>query len=631
MMINVIVLLIILLLSLPLVTLQLRLIYHQRYNHQLNALNNDNNDNNDNLLPALDDICQQCIENSKMKFRQGLSKAFTTATTSNTGNQIMNEEDKLPIMNILNNTILSPNSNLAKYVMNSSQPLIMNVSPKSFLYTITLFHVPNFQQLPKRRNIAGTILLYKALYGKGVLISSLKARVIQQDELQGGWKSYKEFCNNDVSIDKGTLLTRIGGPTRSCEWKSTSMDLVDQSSPPLGYLEIAIFTDTHPPTDENNWDVKNDAEPRVESDESNIIHLEPSREELDSLLTYHDARQAKLLSKPALTNSSIVISEKEKQYGSVKEKLSLKIGGLSEQLDDVLRRLLASRRLPPETLQSLGLSHVRGLLLHGKPGTGKTLIAREIAKALNAREPKIVNGPEILDKFVGEAEKNIRELFRDADEEWDRLGYKSELHIIILDELDAIAKRRGLMTGDNSGVRDSVVNQLLTKIDGVRERNNCLVIGMTNRVDLIDPALIRPGRLEVIIEIPEPDRAGREEILLIMMKSMVLGNYITISEAKSYARKISIMTSSWTGADLSGLMRSAASFAIDRYHNQQDEIHVRWSDIEAALKDMRTVKRLSIRKILYEKFKYYLEGKLKNGKPIRQLEDILNDGIDSHD
>ena len=125
MMTNFIVLLIILLLSLPLVTLQLRLIYHQRYNHQLNALNNDNNDN---LLPALDDICQRCIENSKMKFRQGLSKAFTT-TTSNTGNQIMDEEDKLPIINILNNTILSPDSNLAKNIMNSSEPLIINVSP----------------------------------------------------------------------------------------------------------------------------------------------------------------------------------------------------------------------------------------------------------------------------------------------------------------------------------------------------------------------------------------------------------------------------------------------------------------------------------------------------------------------
>ena len=127
---------------------------------------------------------------------------------------------------------------------------------------------------------------------------------------------------------------------------------------------------------------------------------------------------------------------------------------------------------------------------------------------MNSREPKIVNGPEILgiiniiiniiiiitiiiiivviivDKFVGEAEKNIRELFREADEEWDRLNFHSELHVIVFDEIDAIAKKRGFM-GDSSGVRDSVVNQLLTKIDGVKERSNVLIIGLTNRLDLL--------------------------------------------------------------------------------------------------------------------------------------------------
>lgn len=82
---------------------------------------------------------------------------------------------------------------------------------------------------------------------------------------------------------------------------------------------------------------------------------------------------------------------------------------------------------------------------------GKTLIAREIAKLLNARTPKVVNGPEILDKYIGEAERNIRELFRDADEEWDRLGYRSDLHVIVLDEFDSIAKRRGVLAGDGSG------------------------------------------------------------------------------------------------------------------------------------------------------------------------------------
>ena len=115
---------------------------------------------------------------------------------------------------------------------------------------------------------------------------------------------------------------------------------------------------------------------------------------------------------------------------------------------------------------------------------------------LNATEPKIVNGPEILDKYVGEAEKNIRNLFIDAEADEARLGSNSPLHIIIFDEIDAICKKRGSVAG-SSGVNDTVVNQLLSKIDGVDTLNNILVIGMTNRPDMIDEALTRPGRLEV--------------------------------------------------------------------------------------------------------------------------------------
>ena len=122
---------------------------------------------------------------------------------------------------------------------------------------------------------------------------------------------------------------------------------------------------------------------------------------------------------------------------------------------------------------------------------------RQIGKMLNATEPKIVNGPEILDKYVGEAEKNIRNLFIDAEADEARLGANSPLHIIIFDEIDAICKKRGSVAG-SSGVNDTVVNQLLSKIDGVDTLNNILVIGMTNWPDMIDEALTRPGRLEVI-------------------------------------------------------------------------------------------------------------------------------------
>ena len=142
---------------------------------------------------------------------------------------------------------------------------------------------------------------------------------------------------------------------------------------------------------------------------------------------------------------------------------------------------------------------------------GKTLIAREIARVLRSRPPKIVSGPEILDKWVGEAERNVRALFYEAEREWDERGHKSGLHVIIFDEMDALTRTRGSLNGDSSGVRDSVVNQLLAKLDGVKEMDNMLVIGLTNRRDLIDPALLRPGRLEVVGK-PEREKERKREI-----------------------------------------------------------------------------------------------------------------------
>ncbi|KAK6283789.1 hypothetical protein POUND7_002741 [Theobroma cacao] len=169
---------------------------------------------------------------------------------------------------------------------------------------------------------------------------------------------------------------------------------------------------------------------------------------------------------------------------------SLGIGGLSAEFADIFRRAFASRVFPPHVTNKLGIKHVKGMLLYGPPGTGKTLMARQIGKMLNGKEPKIVNGPEVLSKFVGETEKNVRDLFADAENDQRTCGDDSDLHVIIFDEIDAICKSRG-STRDGTGVHDSIVNQLLTKIDGVESLNNVLLIGMTNRKDLLDEALLR--------------------------------------------------------------------------------------------------------------------------------------------
>ena len=147
------------------------------------------------------------------------------------------------------------------------------------------------------------------------------------------------------------------------------------------------------------------------------------------------------------------------------------IGGLDAQFKEIFRRAFASRLVPPEILKKMGQHHIRGMLLFGPPGCGKTLIARKIGKALHAKPPKIVNGPEILNKYVGASEENIRALFKDAEDEQAEKGDDSELHIIIFDEFDAISKVRGT-TGGGTGVNDSIVNQLLSKIDGVESLNS---------------------------------------------------------------------------------------------------------------------------------------------------------------
>ncbi|KAM6496126.1 vesicular-fusion protein SEC18 [Amanita muscaria] len=237
------------------------------------------------------------------------------------------------------------------------------------------------------------------------------------------------------------------------------------------------------------------------------------------------------------------------------------IGGLDTEFNEIFRRAFASRVFPPGLVEKLGIEHVKGILLHGPPGTGKTLIARQIGKMLNAREPKIVNGPEILNKFVGQSEENIRKLFADAEKEYKEKGDESGLHIIIFDELDAIFKQRG-STNSGTGVGDTVVNQLLSKMDGVDQLNNILIIGMTNRKDMIDEALLRPGRLEVHMEISLPDEKGRYQILNIHTTKMrtngVLDRDVDLLE-------LSTLTKNFSGAEINGLIKSATSFAFNRH------------------------------------------------------------------
>jgi vesicle-fusing ATPase len=187
----------------------------------------------------------------------------------------------------------------------------------------------------------------------------------------------------------------------------------------------------------------------------------------------------------------------------------------------------------------------------------------------------------------------VRELFAEAEKEQLEMGDQSMLHIVILDEMDAICKQRGSNRSD-SGVSDSVVNQLLSKIDGVDSLNNILLIGMTNRKDMIDDALLRPGRLEVHVEIGLPDHKGRLQILGIHTKSMKESNRIS-NEVLDKLDEISDKTKNFSGAEIEGLIKAASSYALTRCVDVKDlskapdekKLIVQYDDFQRALDDVQ--------------------------------------------
>ena len=175
---------------------------------------------------------------------------------------------------------------------------------------------------------------------------------------------------------------------------------------------------------------------------------------------------------------------------------------------------------------------------------------------------RLINGPEIISKYLGESEKNLRSHFKDAQDAWKQQGPQSDLFVIIIDEIDAICKPRGKTDQSAAGVAyDALVNQLLTLMDGLSEVHNTLVVGLTNRRELLDPALLRPGRFEVQIEISLPDEEGRREIFEIHTRSM-RENHMISSDVSIV--DLAANTTRFSGAEIAGVVRAAASYALER-------------------------------------------------------------------
>jgi len=221
------------------------------------------------------------------------------------------------------------------------------------------------------------------------------------------------------------------------------------------------------------------------------------------------------------------------------------IGGLKEQIEK-LREIVELPLRHPEVFQRLGIEPHKGIMLYGPPGCGKTLIAKALASESEANFFSI-NGPEIMNKYYGETEARLREIFKEARE--------NSPGIIFIDEIDAIAPKREEAFGD---VEKRVVAQLLALMDGLSERGNVIVIGATNRPESVDPALRRPGRFDRELEVGVPNVDGRIEILQIHTRGMPLSDDINL-------KKLATELHGYTGADVKALCREAAMKALKRY------------------------------------------------------------------
>ena len=264
------------------------------------------------------------------------------------------------------------------------------------------------------------------------------------------------------------------------------------------------------------------------------------------------------------------------------------IGGLGDEISRI-REMIELPLRHPELFKRVGIEPPKGVLLHGPPGTGKTLLARAVANETEASF-YVLSGPEIMSKFYGESEQRLRDLFKEASD--------NAPSILFIDELDAIAPKREEVTGE---VERRVVAQLLALMDGLESRGQVIVIGATNRVNAIDPALRRPGRFDREIEIGIPDRGGRYEILLIHTRGMPLNEDVDLS-------RLADMTHGFVGADTSALVKEAAMQSLRRILpniNLEEEIPLEiLQSIDVTNEDflnaLRTVEPSALREVFVE-------------------------------
>merc|ERR1711890_159239 len=222
------------------------------------------------------------------------------------------------------------------------------------------------------------------------------------------------------------------------------------------------------------------------------------------------------------------------------------MGGGLESVKNELRELVQYPVEHPEKFEKYGMSPSKGVLFYGPPGCGKTLLAKAIANECQANFISI-KGPELLTMWFGEAEANVRDVFDKAR--------SAAPCVLFFDELDSIAKSRGGNTGDGGGASDRVINQVLAEMDGMSSKKNVFIIGATNRPDIIDSAILRPGRLDQLIYIPLPDKLSRVSILKAALRKAPVAKDVDIDY-------LAQLTKGFSGADLTEICQRGCKLAI---------------------------------------------------------------------
>ncbi len=408
-------------------------------------------------------------------------------------------------------------------------------------------------------------------------LQKVKLHLMQELDIYNGeeyWYKFGKFKDiNTWAIDKQKIENIVGNEIREKYLQLCPFFSLVKVREKIENLPEAIDLYSNP-----HWEVESIRDFENGEIVEKPIGIIPLEEEVD------DEQKKGLLNKLGLLSKAEKEIENEKRPKRFIPDVKFEdIGGIDEIITKI-REVIELPIMQPELFRHLGIQPHKGIILYGPPGTGKTMIAKAIANEIKAHFI-LVNGPEILSKWVGESEKNLRDLFEEAN--------KYQPSVIFFDEIDAIAsKRSGSETGRNAA---QIVNQLLTLFDGVKENKGVVILASTNRIELLDSAILRSGRFDYKIAVPNPNLEGCRIILEIKTRNMPVGNSLNINEFSAKLLGLS-------GAEIAFVVNEAAYNALRRTTNIKqlvkedieqnfDTIKIEKKDFEKALKTLLTEKK----------------------------------------